>query len=93
MNREVVLLRRRLQQDGLCLRPFVLIGYVLLWDCPELGFREVLRGYASFVDDAPERVHAELCRRLLAAGKEIGPEEYFRRLKKEMVVDEDRIPS
>lgn len=89
MRRESELLRRRLRQDGLCLRPFVLIGYALLWICPELGYQEVLRGYASFADDAPERVHAELCRCLLAAGKEIGPEEYFRRLRMEMVVDED----
>lgn len=89
MSAEHIMLRRRLQHDGLCLRPFVLIGYALTWICPERGYRDVLCGYASFVDDAPERVHAELCRCLLAAGKEIGPEEYFQRLGKELVCDEN----
>lgn len=89
MGAELALLRRKLQQDGLCHRPFVMIGFALVWVCPEWGYDKVLRGYASFVDDAPERVHAELCRCLLAAGKEYGPEEYFRHLGKDLVIDAD----
>lgn len=87
MNVEYVLLCRRLQRDGVCTRPFVLIGYVLLWVCPEWEYWKVLRGYAPFVGDAPERVHAELCRCLLAAGKEITPEAYFHSLRGEMIGD------
>ena len=86
---EYELMRSRLTRDGLLTRPFMLIGCAMVWRWPEGGYRRVLDAYAQFMGDAPERIHAELCRCLLAAGKEIGPEEYFGRLRKELVWDAD----
>lgn len=81
MEQRLDRLREQLRGDGVDMHPFVLIGYVLLWDWLELGYWRVLQEYADYVGDAPERVHADLCRRLLAVGKEMQPEEYFRLLK------------
>lgn len=81
MERRLDRLRNELRNDGLDVHSFILIGYVLVWDAPELGYSRVMQEYADFVQDAPERVHADLCRRLLAAGKEIQPEKYFRLLE------------
>lgn len=74
-------LREELRNDGMEYHPAILIGYVLAWDWPELGYSRVLQEYAEYMGDAPERVHADICRRLLAAGIEIQPEDYFRQLK------------
>ena len=74
-------LREQLRADGVELYPFILIGHILCWDWPELGYGRVLQEYSDYVGDAPERVHAELCRRLLSAGKEIRPEDYFSQLR------------
>lgn len=84
MKQRLERLCRRLQQDGVCLRPFVMIGYALLWICLDnWTYRDVMEVYADYIDDAPERVHAELCRRLLAAGHEIRPHRYFQKIKEE----------
>lgn len=91
MLSEYVRLRRRLQLVGLSDRAFMFLGYTLIWVFPGMGYREALRAYAAFEDTAPELVHAELCRCLLAAGMEIGPEEYFRNLGKELAGDADGI--
>lgn len=85
MGNKLDLLRRRLRQDGLCIRAFVLIGATVVWDYPNWNYVEALRLYADYEGDAPERVHADLCRRLLAAGKEIGPEKYFAGIGEEMI--------
>ena len=87
MSLELELIRNVLKLDGLCYRPFVMLAFALIWICPERGYAEVLGSYADFVGDAPERVQAELCRRLLAAGKEIGPEEYLKQVKWEVERD------
>ena len=89
MRFEYELIRKRLERDGLLLRPFVLIGAVMVWHWPDGGYQRCLEAYAEFAGDAPERIHAELCRCLLAAGKEVGPEEYFGRLRRELVWDAD----
>ena len=81
MEQRLNRLRAHLRSDGVDVHPFILIGFVLLWDAPELGYARVVQEYADFVQDAPERVHADLCRRLLAVGKEIQPERYFRLLE------------
>lgn len=93
MRDEVKLLRQRLKKDGLDIRAFVLMGAVMVWYWPDGGYQTVLEVYADFVGDAPERVHAELCRCLLAAGKEITPEQYFGRLRRELVWNANRVPA
>lgn len=87
MEQRLDRLREQLRCDGVDVHPFVLIGYVLLWDWPELGYVRILQEYADYVGDAPERVHADLCRRLLAVGKEMQPEEYFRLLEGRLLVE------
>lgn len=81
MGQRIDRLRAYLRLDGVDYHPFILIGFALVWGWPELGYEKVRQRYAEYIGDAPERVQAELCRRLLAAGKEIAPEEYFRILK------------
>lgn len=93
MRAEYVKLCRMLQRDGLSDPAFVYMGYALAWVFPGLGYRDVLRTYATFEGTAPELVHSKLCRCLLAAGMEIGPEEYFRRLREEMEADADGVSS
>jgi len=66
-----------LQEDGLSRGPFALMAYAWAWIVPDVSYDEILDDYAGYVGDAPERVHADLCYRLLKAGKEIGPEEYL----------------
>lgn len=87
MSLEIELLRNVLRLDGLDNRPFILIGFALIWISPDLGYDGVLQEYAAYTGDAPEVAHADLCRRLLAAGREIGPEEYFRAIKREVERD------
>lgn len=91
MKRNLELLGGKLRRDGLEQRPFVLIAYASIWLEPEWSYRDILEAYADYVNDAPERIHASLCYRLLAAGREIGPEQYIERLKVE-VLSENRVP-
>lgn len=84
MKHRVKVLGEKLRRDGLERRAFVLMAYASIWLKPELPYREILAAYADYVNDAPERVHAELCYHLLAAGKEVGPEQYFEALKVEV---------
>lgn len=85
------ILREVLHRDGLDIRPFFLMGYVLVWDFPEWQYAEVLGEYAAFVEDAPERVHANLCRYILRAGYDIGPSDYFAKVREEVERIEDRV--
>ena len=92
MKQRLERLCRRLQQDGVCLRPFVMIGYALLWICPDnWTYRDVMDVYADYIDDAPERVHANLCRYILRAGFDIGPADYFTKVREEVERIEDRV--
>ena len=91
MRNNLVRLGDILRRDGLECRALVLIAYASIWFEPEWSYRDILEAYADYVNDAPERVHASLCYRLLAAGKEIGPEQYIERLKVE-VLSENRVP-
>ena len=86
------MLRAVLARDGLDIHPLVLLGYVSIWEVPGWTYDDILRVYAEYVDDAPERVHAELCRRLLMAAKDIGPAAYLAEVRKEVERIEDRIP-
>ena len=92
MDSRYNLLRAILAHDGMDIHPFVLLGYVSIWEVPEWPYDDILHEYAEYVDDAPERVHAELCRRLLMAGKDIGPAAYLEEIRKEVERIEDRIP-
>ena len=83
-------LGRLLRRDGLERREFVLMAYASIWLEPEWPYREILKAYADYVNDAPERVHASLCYHLLAVGREIGPEDYINGLKVE-VNSENRV--
>lgn len=92
MRQRVESLCSKLRRDGVECRPFVLMAYDFIWIAPGISYRDVLEVYADYVNDAPERVHAELCYYLLAAGREIGPEQYFNALKME-VMSENGISS
>lgn len=59
------------------------MAYAWIWYEPQWPYRDILAAYADFIDDAPERVQSGLCYQLLAAGREIGPEEYILALKME----------
>ena len=83
--------REVLCRDKLDTRPFVLLAYATVWLCPEWEYADILAVYAEYVGDAPERVHADLCRRLLAAGMEIGPAQYLAEVGNEVKRIEDRI--
>lgn len=91
MKRNLELLGCKLRRDGLEQRPMVLIAYASIWLEPEWSYRDILEAYADYVNDAPERVQADLCYRLLATGREMGPEQYIEGLKVE-VLSEDRVP-
>jgi len=88
---ECELIRKVLRRDGLDVRPFVLMAYAWIWLCPEWEYREILNVYAEYVGDAPERVQADLCYRLLAVAKEIGPEQYLAEVRNEVKRIEDGI--
>ena len=74
----------KLRRDGVERRAFVLMAYASIWLEPEWSYREILESYSAYIGDAPERVHADLCYYILAAGKEVGPEQYFNALKVEV---------
>lgn len=84
MRQRVDALCAKLRRDGVDRRPFVLMAYGFIWLDPGISYRDVLEVYADYVNDAPERVHADMCYWLLAAGKEIGPEQYLNTLKVEV---------
>ena len=84
LNHNLKILGDKLRRDGLARRDFLLMAYDSIWIAPELPYRDILEVYADYVNDAPERVHATLCYYLLAAGREIGPEQYFKELKMEV---------
>lgn len=78
------IVREILIRDRLDIRPFVLLAYASIWLEPEWDYQDILSVYAEYVGDAPERVHAELCRRLLMAAKDIGPKAYLAEIRKEV---------
>jgi hypothetical protein len=84
MRQRVDALCAKLQRDGVNRRPFVLLAYDIIWIAPGISYRDALEVYADYVNDAPERIHADLCYWLLAAGSEVGPEQYFNALKMEV---------
>ena len=84
MRQKVENLCAKLRRDGVERRPFLLMAYDFIWIAPGISYRDVLEVYADYVNDAPERIHADLCYWLLAAGREIGPEQYFNALKMEV---------
>lgn len=90
MKHRLERLGEKLRRDGLERRAFVVIAYAYIWFEPRYEYRDILEAYADYVDDAPERVHADLCYHFLATGREIGPEQYFDALKVE-VESEDRV--
>lgn len=92
MRQRVENLCAKLRRDGVERRPFVLMAYDFIWIAPGISYRDVLEVYADYVNDAPERVHADLCYCLLAAGREVGPEQYFNALKME-VESENGVPT
>ena len=77
-------LGKLLLRDGLERGEFMIMAYASIWLEPMWSYRDILEVYADYVNDAPERVHAALCYHLLAAGREIGPEQYFKELKMEV---------
>lgn len=84
-------LKSKLEEHGVYCHALMLMGYSAIWIEPEWPYREILEAYADYVNDAPERVHAELCYRLLKAGYCMGPEQYINKLRKEVEADEDGI--
>lgn len=85
MRQNLKTLGDKLRRDGLERREFLVIGYAAIWLEPEWPYRDILEVYADYVNDAPERVHADLCYHLLASGREIGPEKYIKGLKVEVM--------
>ena len=83
MKQNLEWLRHRLRRDGLCSHAMILMAYAWIWYEPQWPYHDILVAYADFIDDAPERVQSGLCYQLLAAGREIGPEEYILALKME----------
>lgn len=80
LRHRLEILTERLRRDGLAIRPLILMAYACIWLVPERPYREILEVYADYVGSVPERVQADLCYRLLAAGLEIGPEQYIRQI-------------
>ena len=83
MKQNLEWLRHRLRRDGLYSHAMILMAYAWIWYEPQWPYHDILAAYADFIDDAPERVQSGLCYQLLAAGREIGPEEYILALKME----------
>lgn len=79
----------KLQEHGVYCHALMLIGYVAVCDCAGWAYEDILREYAAYVRDAPERIHANLCYRLLKAGQGVGPAQYLDRLRSEVDLDED----
>lgn len=92
MRNKLGQLCEKLSRDGVNRHNFVLIAYALIWFDAGLSYADILDTYAEYVGDAPERVHADMCYRLLSTGKEIGPEEYINGIKVE-VFNENGISS
>ena len=42
-----------------------------------LSYREALLVYADYIDDAPERIHSQLCYSVLCTDYDSGPETFF----------------
>ena len=93
MDSEYRLLRKILARDGLWNRPFLMMAYAWVWVCPEWAYPQILFAYAEYANDAPERIHADLCYYALKAGLDIGPEQYLRKIKKEVEKYENGIPA
>lgn len=74
-----------LRDEGLCSRAAAYILYAMAAE--GLNYQTALRAYAEFINDAPERVHAQICYAILCTNYDVGPETFLQTFLDERCFD------